>query len=74
MTLDEAEEFLFFLRDEMLKSYSYNAELVWKVPSLALETPEIGGLVRRWFYATRPDMRKYVETRIVAKAEEILCL
>lgn len=74
MTIEEAEEFLFFMRDEMLKRFEYDAQLVWRLPALALEDPNMSNLVYRWFYATKPDIRKYVEGRMLKRAEEILCL
>jgi hypothetical protein len=66
MTLEEAEELLFFMRDEMLKEYSYNAEVVWGIPEKALIDPDMARLVGRWFYATKPDMRKYLEGRMIS--------
>ena len=70
MTLEEAEGFLFFLRDEMLKRFEYDANQVWAIPEIAFKDPSMGMLVRRWFNTTKPDMRKYIETRILQKVAE----
>jgi hypothetical protein len=72
MTLEEAQEFLYFMRDEMLKTYSYDAELVWKFPEVALNNPGVSRLVGRWFYATNVDMRKYIEGRVLAEVSNVI--
>lgn len=66
MTLLEAEGYLFFVRDEMLKDFSYDASVVWRLPTEALKDPRLAKLISRWLYATKKDMRKYIETRIIS--------
>jgi hypothetical protein len=71
MTLDEAEEFLFFVRDSMLLNREYNSELVWKMPDMALNDPKLAKLVYRWYYTTKSDTRKYLEGRIISYVASI---
>lgn len=70
MTLEEAEEFLFFMRDEMMKRFEYDVAIVWQIPDIALNEPAMGGLVRRWYETRSPDMRKSVETQMIKYVEE----
>jgi hypothetical protein len=69
MTLEEAEQFLFFVRDEMLKDSSYSAETVWMLPEIALLDVPTAKLVGRWYSTTKKDMRKYIETRLITHIE-----
>jgi hypothetical protein len=65
VTQDQADEFLFFLRDEMLKNYNYNAEVVWLIPKIALNDDKLSDLVYDWYYEVDNSVRKNVENRII---------
>lgn len=69
MTFREFEELLFFVRDEMLKNPAYPAHAVYAIPTAALQNPRLNKLINRWFYVTKPDMRRYLENRIVTELQ-----
>lgn len=71
MTLEEAEQFLFFMRDEMLKNPANTAELVWKMPNIALNDPVLARLVYRWYNATKVETRKYIEGRVISHVASV---
>ncbi len=71
MTLEEAEEFLFFLRDEMLKKFQYDAETVYRIPGIALNDKALGRLVRAWFETTQAEVRNNVEASMIKYVEDV---
>lgn len=70
MTPEQVDEYLFFLRDEMLRNFSYDASLVWCIPSIAIEDPGMSRLVYRWFYTTDPVSRKHFEGQMLSRISE----